>query len=78
MLFDLGDMSAVRQYVRQQLTKVLSGRLSPAELSFAKEYRGISGYHPSAPVPALKIARFIPIFIFRDVIFFYISNIHIY
>ncbi|XP_066903422.1 DNA polymerase zeta catalytic subunit isoform X2 [Halyomorpha halys] len=57
LLFDQGDMSTVRQFVRQQLTKVLSGRLSPSELSFAKEYRGISGYHPSAPVPALKIAR---------------------
>lgn len=50
-------MSKVKEYVVRQMIKVLSGRLNPSELTFAKEYRGISGYQPNAPVPALKIAK---------------------
>lgn len=57
LLFESKNMSIVKGYVKQQMMKVLSGRLNPAELAFAKEYRGVSGYQPNAPVPALKIAK---------------------
>ncbi|XP_046399117.1 DNA polymerase zeta catalytic subunit [Ischnura elegans] len=57
LLFDTRDVSLVKLHVQRQLGKLLSGRLSLQELTFAREYRGASGYRPGACVPALQLAR---------------------
>ncbi|KAG0718461.1 DNA polymerase zeta catalytic subunit [Chionoecetes opilio] len=57
LLFDRKDVSLVRQYVQRQLLKVMQGRVSLQDLTFAKEYRGARGYRPGACVPALQLAR---------------------
>uniref|UniRef100_A0A8C4QAW4 DNA-directed DNA polymerase n=1 Tax=Eptatretus burgeri TaxID=7764 RepID=A0A8C4QAW4_EPTBU len=57
ILFDTKDVSAVRMYVQRQCSKLLSGKSSLQDLIFAKEYRGLATYRPSACVPALHIAR---------------------
>ncbi|XP_075227107.1 DNA polymerase zeta catalytic subunit [Lycorma delicatula] len=57
ILFETKDVSLVKQYVNKQFSKILTGRLSIQELTFAKEYRGASAYRPGACVPALELAR---------------------
>ncbi|XP_020712100.2 DNA polymerase zeta catalytic subunit [Athalia rosae] len=57
ILFDTRDVSQVKNYVTRQLGKVLSGRASIQELTFAKEFRGLQGYKASACVPALELTR---------------------
>lgn len=57
MLFDNCDVSLVKQYVLRQFHKILLGRITIQDLTFAKEYRGASGYRPGACVPALELAR---------------------
>lgn len=57
MLFDHCNVSLIKQYVLRQFNKILMGRISIQELTFAKEYRGTSGYRPGACVPALELAR---------------------
>ena len=57
LLFEHKDVSLVKQYVQRQLLKVLQGRVSLQDLTFAKEYRGARGYKPGACVPALHLAR---------------------
>ncbi|XP_071444843.1 DNA polymerase zeta catalytic subunit-like [Hetaerina americana] len=57
LLFDTRDVSLVKLHVQRQLGKLLSGRLSLQELTFAREYRGAAGYRPGACVPALQLAR---------------------
>lgn len=57
LLFERKDVSLVKQYVQRQLLKVLQGRVSLQDLTFAKEYRGARGYRPGACVPALHLAR---------------------
>lgn len=50
-------MSLVKKYVVRQFDKIVTGRVSLQDLTFAKEYRGASGYRPGACVPALELAR---------------------
>ncbi|XP_064212236.1 DNA polymerase zeta catalytic subunit isoform X2 [Tribolium castaneum] len=57
LLFETKDVSLVKKYVLRQLDKILTGRVSLQDLTFAKEYRGASGYRPGACVPALELAR---------------------
>lgn len=57
MLFEDGDVSLVRKYVERQFNKIILGRVSLQDLTFAKEYRGASGYRPGACVPALELAK---------------------
>ena len=57
ILFETKDVSQVKDYVNRHLMKLMTGRLSLQELTFAKEFRGIHGYKPGACVPALKLAR---------------------
>lgn len=57
ILFETKDVSLVKKYVIKQFTKILTGRASIQDLTFAKEYRGASGYQPGACVPALELAK---------------------
>uniref|UniRef100_A0A1I8QAE6 DNA polymerase zeta catalytic subunit n=1 Tax=Stomoxys calcitrans TaxID=35570 RepID=A0A1I8QAE6_STOCA len=57
ILFETADVSQVKQYVCRQFTKLLSGRANLQDLIFAKEFRGLNGYKPSACVPALELTR---------------------
>ncbi|KAL1488019.1 hypothetical protein ABEB36_015394 [Hypothenemus hampei] len=57
LLFETKDVSLIKRYVLKQFTKILSGRISVQDLTFAKEFRGRSGYRPGACVPALELAR---------------------
>lgn len=57
MLFDHCDVSLIKKYVLRQFNKILMGRISIQDLTFAKEYRGTSGYRPGACVPALELAK---------------------
>lgn len=57
ILFDTSDVSLVRKYVVRQFNKLFAGQVSIQDLTFAKEYRGASGYRPGACVPALELAR---------------------
>ena len=50
-------MSLVKKYVQRQFRKLMEERVSLQDFIFAKEYRGIKGYKPTACVPALQIAR---------------------
>nr|XP_022909992.1 DNA polymerase zeta catalytic subunit [Onthophagus taurus] len=57
LLFDTRDVSLIKKYVLRQFAKLLSGRVSIQDLTFAKEYRGASYYRPGACVPALELAK---------------------
>lgn len=57
ILFETRDVSKVRMYAERQFLKLLAGRVSIQDLTFAKEYRGSAGYRPGACVPALELAR---------------------
>ncbi|XP_058247909.1 DNA polymerase zeta catalytic subunit [Hemibagrus wyckioides] len=57
LLFETRDISLVKQYVQRQCVKVLEGRASLQDLTFAKEYRGSASYRPGACVPALELTR---------------------
>uniref|UniRef100_A0A1A7XY61 DNA polymerase zeta catalytic subunit n=2 Tax=Iconisemion striatum TaxID=60296 RepID=A0A1A7XY61_9TELE len=57
LLFETRDVSQVKQFVQRQCVKVLDGRASMQDLTFAKEYRGSSSYRPGACVPALELTR---------------------
>uniref|UniRef100_A0A023F1I9 DNA polymerase n=1 Tax=Triatoma infestans TaxID=30076 RepID=A0A023F1I9_TRIIF len=57
ILFESYDVSKVKNYVNQQMIKIISGKLFMQDLIFAKEYRGLRGYQPNACVPALKLAK---------------------
>lgn len=58
LLFETLDVSIVKKYICRQLTKICSGRANIQDLIFAKEFRGIDGYKPSACVPALELTRY--------------------
>lgn len=60
MLFDHCDVSLIKKYVLRQFNKILLGRISIQDLTFAKEYRGAAGYRPGACVPALELAKYGP------------------
>ncbi|XP_061668529.1 DNA polymerase zeta catalytic subunit isoform X2 [Syngnathoides biaculeatus] len=55
LLFETRDISQVKQFVQHQCMKVLDGRASMQDLTFAKEYRGSASYRPGACVPALEL-----------------------
>lgn len=57
LLFETRDISQVKQFVQRQCVKVLDGRASVQDLTFAKEYRGGASYRPGACVPALELTR---------------------
>ncbi|XP_037034601.1 DNA polymerase zeta catalytic subunit isoform X2 [Bradysia coprophila] len=57
LLFETLDVSIVKKYICRQFSKILSGRANIQDLIFAKEFRGIDGYKPSACVPALELTR---------------------
>nr|CAI5846392.1 unnamed protein product [Callosobruchus analis] len=57
ILFDTKDVSLVKKYTMRQFSKILAGRVSIQDLTFAKEYRGKNGYAQRACVPALELAR---------------------
>ncbi|XP_041109581.1 DNA polymerase zeta catalytic subunit-like [Polyodon spathula] len=57
LLFETRDISQIKQYVQRQCLKVLEGKVSIQDLTFAKEYRGSNSYQPGACVPALELTR---------------------
>ncbi|XP_034191284.2 DNA polymerase zeta catalytic subunit [Osmia lignaria lignaria] len=57
ILFDTKDISLVKLYVTRQFDKILRQKISIQDLTFAKEFRGLSGYKASACVPALELTR---------------------
>lgn len=57
LLFETLDVSLVKKYICRQFSKILSGRANIQDLIFAKEFRGIDGYKPTACVPALELTR---------------------
>ena len=48
----------MKSYVTRQCGRVLNGRASIGEYTFAREYRGRSSYRPGACVPALELTRY--------------------
>uniref|UniRef100_I3JZM4 DNA polymerase zeta catalytic subunit n=1 Tax=Oreochromis niloticus TaxID=8128 RepID=I3JZM4_ORENI len=57
LLFETRDISQVKQFVQRQCVKILDGRASIQDLTFAKEYRGSGSYRPGACIPALELTR---------------------
>ena len=57
ILFDTKDLSEVRLYLLNQFRKIHSGLLGQEEMTFAREFRGLRGYKPTACVPALELTR---------------------
>ncbi|KAK2890528.1 DNA polymerase zeta catalytic subunit isoform X2 [Channa argus] len=57
LLFETRDISQVKHFVQRQCVKILDGRASMQDLTFAKEYRGSGSYRPGACVPALELTR---------------------
>ncbi|XP_039483867.1 DNA polymerase zeta catalytic subunit isoform X1 [Drosophila santomea] len=57
ILFETQDVSKIKAYVCRQFTKLLSGKANLQDLIFAKEFRGLNGYKPTACVPALELTR---------------------
>jgi DNA polymerase zeta len=56
LLFQTKAITRVRIYVQSECKKILTNHFNLFDFIFAKEYRGKKNYHPSAPVPALRIA----------------------
>uniref|UniRef100_A0A3P8WNJ4 DNA polymerase zeta catalytic subunit n=1 Tax=Cynoglossus semilaevis TaxID=244447 RepID=A0A3P8WNJ4_CYNSE len=57
LLFETRDISQVKQFVQHQCVKVLDGRASMQDLTFAKEYRGSGSLQPRDCVSALELTR---------------------
>ncbi|CAG7818999.1 unnamed protein product [Allacma fusca] len=57
ILFTTNDQLKLRHYLQAQFQKILLGNVNLCDYTFAKEYRGWSGYKPGAVVPALSIAE---------------------
>ncbi|XP_011182997.2 DNA polymerase zeta catalytic subunit [Zeugodacus cucurbitae] len=57
ILFETTDVSKIKHYVCRQFSKLLAGRANLQDLIFAKEFRGLNGYKPTACVPALELTR---------------------
>ena len=57
LLFETNDTGQVKEYVTRQLDKILSGRVSIQDLTFAKEFRGMKGYKAAACVPSLELTK---------------------
>jgi len=71
ILFETKDVSLVKQYVCRQFSKILTGKANLQDLIFAKEFRGLNGYRPTACVPALELTRYVDIK-YRKIIWFII------
>lgn len=56
-LFETRDLSLVKKHVQRQCSKLMEGRASIQDFTFAKEYRGMKSYKPGACVPALELTR---------------------
>jgi len=57
VLFETRDLSLIKKFVQRQCTKLMEGRASLQDFTFAKEYRGMKNYKPGACVPALELTR---------------------
>jgi len=57
VLFVTPEERKVKAFVQEQFRKIFMGRVSLSKYTFAKEYRGRSGYKPTAVVPSLEIAK---------------------
>ncbi|KAL6043773.1 hypothetical protein STEG23_018540, partial [Scotinomys teguina] len=57
LLFETRDISLIKQYVQRQCMKLVEGKASIQDFTFAKEYRGSFSYRPGACVPALELTR---------------------
>ena len=57
ILFDTKNLTEVRLYLLNQFWKIHSGLVGQEELTFAREFRGLRGYKPTACVPALELTR---------------------
>lgn len=57
ILFESEDMSLVKKFVQRQFSRIMIGRTALQDLTFAREFRGLSGYKPGACVPSLEITR---------------------
>lgn len=57
ILFETKDVSKVKLFVQRQFQKIMRNKASLQDLTFAKEFRGVSGYKPGAVVPALELTR---------------------
>lgn len=57
LLFTNRDVSQVKQYAQRQFHKLLVGRVSLQDCTFAREYRGRATYKPGARVPALELTK---------------------
>lgn len=57
ILFEEKDISLVKKFVQRQFRKLMEERVSIQDFIFAKEYRGMKSYKPTACVPALELAR---------------------
>ncbi|XP_044756178.1 DNA polymerase zeta catalytic subunit isoform X2 [Coccinella septempunctata] len=57
ILFETRDVSKVKEYCLKQFHKIVSGRTSIKDFTFAKEFRGLTGYRPGACVPSLELAK---------------------
>jgi DNA polymerase zeta len=44
LVFETKDLSVLKRYVQSQMSKLLTGRVNIADLTFAKEFRGMDGY----------------------------------
>ena len=47
----------IQQYVLNQFRKLQAVSVCIHDLTFAKEFRGLQGYRPTACVPALELTR---------------------
>ena len=57
ILFETKDVSLVKRFVQRQFGKISTGSAPLQDLTFAREFRGMSGYRPNACVPALELSR---------------------
>ncbi|CAH0553548.1 unnamed protein product [Brassicogethes aeneus] len=57
LVFETKDVSIIKKYILRQFNKIIAGRISIQDFTFAKEYRGASSYRPGACVPSLELAR---------------------
>jgi DNA polymerase zeta len=57
ILFETKDASLVKRFVQRQFGKISSGKIPLQDLTFAREFRGMSGYRPNACVPALELTK---------------------
>ena len=57
ILFESEDIKEVKKFVQHQFSKIMIGRTSIQDLTFAREFRGLHGYKQGACVPSLELTR---------------------